>query len=45
MAVCDEILYSNPLIYIIYEDCYKIKNKNHHTFYEMMMVLIFYEIL
>ena len=35
MAVCDEILYSNPLIYIIYEDCYKIKNKNHHTFYEM----------
>jgi hypothetical protein len=25
MAVCDEILYSNPLIYIIYEEGYRRK--------------------
>ena len=30
----------NCLDCIILWNCYKIKNKNHHTFYEMMMVLI-----
>ena len=34
----------NCLDCIILWNCYKIKNKNHHTFYEMMMVLILEEL-
>ena len=88
MAVCDEILYSNSLIFtannpvhhsvkscvrylcrasarlqviflvlctllncldcIILWNCYKIKNKNHHTFYEIddgSYLVLTYEIL